>query len=210
MHLIGCFVRRHHLGSAWGVDQRTPRARAIHPDTELRPLRDEMPGASPSPSSRFLRTQSHRSRSQREAARGLSGRRRAGHSWTGSSRPSEPEGSRAPRCGPHKTSPRDPRTAPAAQSAAVLPAWEVSRRHPRRPGRRAAPAGGAKRGPLAPVSGPAQQIERSPTSSRYSSRRHWLAKIPPAAPLHWLASLLIVKLTAMHSDSCCSVATSTD
>jgi hypothetical protein len=79
------------------------------------------------------------------------------------------EGSRVPRCGPHNKSPgpanRSCRqvgsrlASPEGVQGAHLPgtSWQAS--SPRR---------GAKRGPLAPVTGPAHQIERPPTSSRYS------------------------------------------
>jgi hypothetical protein len=79
---------------------------------------------------------------------------------------------------------RQPLLLPSRQPS--LPAPEVPKEHtvPEPVDRRAAPAGGAKRGPLAPVTGPVQQIERSPSSSRYSTRRPRLAHTTAAASLH--------------------------
>ena len=79
---------------------------------------------------------------------------------------------------------RQPLLLPSRQPS--LPAPEVPKEHtvPEPVDRRAAPAGGAKRGPLASVTGPVQQIERSPSSSRYSTRRPRLAHTTAAASLH--------------------------
>jgi hypothetical protein len=100
---------------------------------------------------------------------------------------------------PPQTSPRDPRTAPAAEPAAIRAGPGGVGAPGGRPGRRAAPAGGAKRGPLAPVTGPAQQIERSPTPSRYSTRRRWSANPHHDGVLALIERDLTAKLTAKHS-----------
>ena len=117
---------------------------------------------------------------------------------------------RGPRDAAPTTSPRDPRTAPAAESAAVLPAGGVEGSPLRDLLTGEQPRRGAKRGPLAPVTGPAQQIKRPPTSSRYSTRRRRLANTTAAASLHRGESDVTAKLTANPSDSHRSVATSAD
>jgi hypothetical protein len=134
----------------------------------------------------------------------------AGDSWTGSSKLREPEGSRVPRCGP-TTSPRNPRTAPAAESAAVLPAREVPRSTALP---RASLAG--EQPPPGGQTGATRACHWTGSADRAAANLQPLQHPPTLVSHHRAASFpsirrdLTAKLTANHSDPRRCPATSAD
>jgi hypothetical protein len=119
---------------------------------------------------------------------------------------------RGPRDAAPTTSPRDPRTAPPAESAAVFSAREVPSAHTssERPSRRAAPAGGAKRGPLRLSLDRAQPARLAADFQPLQHSAPMAGHTTAVASLHGFERDLTAKLPANRSDSCRSAATSAD